>query len=60
MNYRAINIASIIIKAIVSDNNSGIDSCLHIEINYSFGACVKPESIRLNVQAELVIDNRNE
>jgi hypothetical protein len=57
MNYRAVNIASIIIKVIVTDNNSSVDSCLHIEINDSFSASVMPESILLYIEVEFMIYN---
>ena len=60
MNYRTVNIASIIIKSIVTDNNSSVDSSLHIEINDSFCASVMPEGILLYIEAEFMIYNRDQ
>lgn len=58
MNHRTINITSVILEGIVADDDSSVDSCLHIKIDNPFGACIMLERVLLNVNVELMIQHR--
>ncbi len=58
MNHRTIDITSVILKGIVADDDSGVNSCLHIKIDNSLCTCIVLESVLLNIHVELMINHR--